>query len=75
MTAVDTLGAGGVFHGGFALALAETGDLAAALRFAAAAVAALKCTRFGVRCDPRPGGCRGAAGAGGCPLKLESFSI
>jgi sugar/nucleoside kinase (ribokinase family) len=46
VTAVDTLGTGDVFHGGFALALAETGDLAAALRFAAA-VAALKCTRFG----------------------------
>ena len=44
--AVDTLGAGDVFHGGFALTLAETGDVVAALRFAGA-VAALKCTRFG----------------------------
>jgi sulfofructose kinase len=44
--AIDTLGAGDVFHGAFALALAEGRDLAAALRFAAAA-AGLKCTRLG----------------------------
>ena len=44
--AVDTLAAGDVFHGAFALALIETGDPVRALRFAAAA-AALKCTRFG----------------------------
>lgn len=44
--AVDTLGAGDSFHGGFALALAEGRDEVAAMRFAAAA-AALKCTRFG----------------------------
>jgi sugar/nucleoside kinase (ribokinase family) len=44
--AVDTLGAGDVFHGAFALALAEGRDEAAAMRFASAA-AALKCTRFG----------------------------
>jgi sugar/nucleoside kinase (ribokinase family) len=44
--AVDTLGAGDVFHGAFALARAETQDLVTALRFAAAA-AAIKCTRFG----------------------------
>jgi len=44
--AVDTLGAGDVFHGAFALALAEGRDLEPAMRFAAAA-AALKCTRFG----------------------------
>lgn len=44
--AVDTLGAGDSFHGGFALALAEGGDAVAAMRFGAAA-AALKCTRFG----------------------------
>jgi sugar/nucleoside kinase (ribokinase family) len=44
--AVDTLGAGDTFHGGFALALAEGLDEIAAMRFAAAA-AALKCTRFG----------------------------
>jgi sulfofructose kinase len=51
VTAVDTLGAGDVFHAGFALALAEGRALEDALRFASAA-AALKCTRF-----------RGAAGA------------
>jgi sulfofructose kinase len=44
--AVDTLGAGDTFHGAFAIALVETGDTVASLRFAAAA-AALKCTRFG----------------------------
>ncbi|MFT4121035.1 sugar kinase [Bradyrhizobium sp.] len=44
--AVDTLGAGDVFHGAFALRLTEGGDVRGALRFAAAA-AALKCTRHG----------------------------
>src|SRR5215813_5418028 len=44
--AIDTLGAGDVFHGAFALALAEGRDVVAALRFAAAA-AGLKCTRLG----------------------------
>lgn len=44
--AVDTLAAGDVFHGAFALALAEGRDLAASLRFAAAA-AAIKCSRIG----------------------------
>jgi sugar/nucleoside kinase (ribokinase family) len=44
--AVDTLGAGDAFHGGFALALAEGHDEVAAMRFGAAA-AAIKCTRFG----------------------------
>jgi sulfofructose kinase len=43
---VDTLGAGDVFHGAFALATSEGQDLREALRFASAA-AALKCTRFG----------------------------
>jgi sulfofructose kinase len=43
---VDTLAAGDVFHGAFALALLETGDPVRALRLAAAA-AAIKCTRFG----------------------------
>jgi sugar/nucleoside kinase (ribokinase family) len=43
---VDTLGAGDVFHGAFALAITEKQDLPQALRFASAA-AALKCTRFG----------------------------
>lgn len=44
--AVDTLGAGDTFHGGFAYRLAETGDEIDAMRFAAAA-AAIKCMRFG----------------------------
>ena len=43
---VDTLGAGDVFHGAFALAITEQQGLRQALRFASAA-AALKCTRFG----------------------------
>ena len=46
MHTVDTLGAGDVFHGAFALAITENQDLRQALRFASAA-AALKCTRFG----------------------------
>ncbi len=53
---VDTLGAGDVFHAGFALRLAETGDVAEAMRFGSAA-AALKCTRFG--------------GAAGAPHRAE----
>ncbi|MET4519414.1 sugar kinase [Bradyrhizobium sp. I1.7.5] len=44
--AVDTLGAGDVFHGAFTLRLAEGEEVREALRFAAAA-AALKCTRHG----------------------------
>ncbi len=44
--AVDTLGAGDVFHGAFALALVEGRAVEEALRFAAAA-AGLKCSRFG----------------------------
>lgn len=43
---VDTLGAGDVFHGAFALAITENQSLPDALRFASAA-AALKCTRHG----------------------------
>jgi sugar/nucleoside kinase (ribokinase family) len=46
VAAIDTLAAGDVFHGAFALALIEGRDAAGALRFAAAA-AGLKCTRFG----------------------------
>ena len=45
---VDTLGAGDVFHGAFALALAESRPVPEALEVAAA-TAALKCTRFGGR--------------------------
>lgn len=44
--AVDTLGAGDVFHGAYTLALAERLSASEAVRFAAA-TAALKCTRFG----------------------------
>jgi sulfofructose kinase len=44
--AVDTLAAGDVFHGAFALALVEGRGIEDGLRFAAAA-AALKCSRFG----------------------------
>lgn len=43
---VDTLAAGDIFHGAFALALAQGMDEPAALRFANAA-AAIKCTRPG----------------------------
>jgi sulfofructose kinase len=43
---VDTLGAGDVFHGAFAVGITEGQDIPTALRFASAA-AALKCTRFG----------------------------
>lgn len=46
VAAVDTLGAGDVFHGAFTLRLTEGGGAREALRFAAAA-AALKCTRHG----------------------------
>ena len=45
---VDTSAAGDVFHGAFALALAEGLDEAAGFRFASAA-AALKCSRAGAR--------------------------
>ncbi len=45
---VDTLGAGDVFHGAFALALAEGREIPEALRWASAA-AAVKCRRFGGR--------------------------
>jgi sulfofructose kinase len=44
--AIDTLGAGDVFHGAFTVALAENRTIPECLRFASA-VAALKCTRFG----------------------------
>ncbi len=46
--AVDTLGAGDVFHGAFALGSAESMSTRHAIEFASAA-AALKCTRFGGR--------------------------
>ncbi len=46
--AIDTLGAGDVWHGAFTLALGERRNVAEAARFANAA-AALKCTRMGGR--------------------------
>jgi sulfofructose kinase len=46
INAVDTLGAGDAFHGGFALAIAEGRSEVEAMRFAAA-VAGIKCTRIG----------------------------
>ncbi|MGF1474270.1 MAG: PfkB family carbohydrate kinase [Geminicoccaceae bacterium] len=46
--AVDTLGAGDLFHGALILAIARGHDLAAAIRYAAAA-AAIKCSRPGGR--------------------------
>jgi sulfofructose kinase len=48
VVAVDTLGAGDVFHGAFALGLAEGMPIREAIEFGSAA-AALKCTRFGGR--------------------------
>jgi sulfofructose kinase len=54
--AIDTLGAGDVFHGAYALAIAEGQAVADAVRFANAA-AAIKCTR--------------ASGRRGIPLRAE----
>ena len=54
--AIDSLGAGDAFHGGFTLALAEGKDIVTAMRFASA-TAALKCTKFG--------------GASGAPQRAE----
>jgi len=48
ITAIDTLAAGDVWHGAFALALGEHCPVPAAARFANAA-AAIKCTRTGGR--------------------------
>nr|WP_321461932.1 sugar kinase [uncultured Cohaesibacter sp.] len=45
---LDTTGAGDVFHGAFAFALAQGMDMAQTVRFASA-VAALKCTKLGGR--------------------------
>jgi sulfofructose kinase len=46
ITAVDTLGAGDAFHGGFVLALAEGRSEVEAMRFGSA-VAGIKCSRLG----------------------------
>ncbi|MFO1413316.1 MAG: PfkB family carbohydrate kinase [Burkholderiales bacterium] len=56
VAAVDTLGAGDVFHGAFGLARIEGRPVRAAAQFACAA-ASLKCTRFGGRL--------------GCPTRAE----
>ena len=48
MQAVDTTGAGDVFHGAFLTAWLEGNDLHACIRFAAA-VSALKCLKPGGR--------------------------
>lgn len=48
VNAIDTLGAGDVWHGAFALGLGEGQTEREAIRFASA-VAAIKCTRFGGR--------------------------
>jgi sulfofructose kinase len=57
---VDTLGAGDIFHGAFALEFAGGATIPAALRFASAA-AALKCTRYG--------------GAFACPQRAEVTAL
>jgi len=56
ITAVDTLGAGDAFHGGFVLALAEGRNEIEAMRFGSA-VAGIKCSRLG--------------GSAGAPTRLE----
>ena len=48
MNVVDTLGAGDVWHGAFALGLAEGMNEESAMDFANAS-AAIKCTQFGGR--------------------------
>jgi sulfofructose kinase len=48
VNAIDTLAAGDVFHGAYALAIAQGRDIEPAMRFASAA-AAIKCTRPGGR--------------------------
>jgi sugar/nucleoside kinase (ribokinase family) len=58
--AIDTLGAGDTFHGGFALALAEGAGEVEAMRFGAA-VAGIKCTRLG--------------GAAGAPTRAEVMAL
>jgi sulfofructose kinase len=57
---VDTLGAGDVWHGAFALALAEGADEISAVR-AASAAAAIKVTRIG--------------GRAGAPTRVERDSL
>ena len=81
--AVDTLGAGDAFHGGFVLGWRRARDEVAAMRFGAA-VAGIKCSRIGGSAGcPDPGRGRGLSGAAGLPpanlaverLDLEYYSI
>ena len=60
IAAVDTLGAGDAFHGGFVLALAEGRHEFDAMRFGAA-VAGIKCTRLG--------------GSSGAPTRAEAEAL
>ncbi len=60
VSVVDTLGAGDVWHGAFALGLAEGQSEVESIRFASAA-AALKCTKFG--------------GREGCPSREEVLKL
>jgi sulfofructose kinase len=60
VTAIDTTGAGDVFHGAYALAIAGGAPVAQAMRFASVA-AALKCAR--------------GAGRRGCPARAEVESV
>jgi sugar/nucleoside kinase (ribokinase family) len=60
IAAVDTLGAGDAFHGGFVLALAERRNEVDAMRFGAA-VAGIKCTRIG--------------GSAGAPTRAEVLAF
>jgi sulfofructose kinase len=60
IAAVDTLGAGDAFHGGFVLALAEGRREFDAMRFGAA-VAGIKCTRLG--------------GSSGAPTRAEAEAL
>ena len=67
VTPVDTLGAGDVWHGAFALALAEGCDEASAVR-AASAAAAIKVTRAGGRAGAPSRAERDALLASGAPI-------
>ena len=68
---VDTLGAGDVFHGAYALAIAEGKTVLDAARFASVA-AAIKCTRHGGRAGtPTRGEVAAQAEDAGFPLARE----
>jgi sugar/nucleoside kinase (ribokinase family) len=68
ITQIDALAAGDVFHGAFALALAEGLDEEGATRFGAAA-AAIKCSRFGgIMGAPKRAEVEALLGAGEHPI-------